>query len=230
MRRPRFVAEHSRNARGLLGRVIAFIMARETWSQNLSVMDALGIDQSDHILDVGCGHGRSLTELAARACRGHVVGADPSGLMVEIAERRNRHLIDATRVDVVLASVESLPFSDGVFDKVLCVHVLYFWKDLDVSLREIARVLKPGGRLGLLFRTKADLAAVASFPPEIYCFPALADVTAALERVALDVYAGTDYANEPVLLLAEKRPLRTASQVSPTTDQADAIPARRAIA
>ena len=50
MRRPRFIAEHARNARGLLGRVIAFIMAHETWGQNLRVMDVLGIDESDHIL------------------------------------------------------------------------------------------------------------------------------------------------------------------------------------
>jgi ubiquinone/menaquinone biosynthesis C-methylase UbiE len=110
--------------------------------------------------------------------------------------------------------VERLPFADDCFDKVLCVHVLYFWKDLDVSMREIARVLKPGGRLGLLFRTSADAASIKSFPPEIYRIPALADVTAALERVALDVQAGIDHANEPVLLLAEKRPPRSASEVA----------------
>ncbi len=205
MRRPRFIAEHARNARGLLGRLIAFIMARETWSHNLRVMDALVIDRDDRILDLGCGHGRSLTELATRARMGRVVGADSSELMVEIAVQRNRALIEAARVDVVLATVESLPFPDDVFDKVLCVHVLYFWNDLDVSLREIARVLKPGGRLGLLFRTKADPAAVASFPPEIYRFPALAEVTAALEQAGLDVHAASDCTNEPVLLLAEKR-------------------------
>lgn len=180
-------------------------MARETWSQNLRGMDALGIGQSDRILDVGCGHGRSLTELAARARKGCVIGADPSELMVEIAAQRNRPLIEAARVTVVLATVEALPFPDASFDKVLCVHVLYFWNDLDASLREIARVLRPGGRLGLLFRTKADHPAVASFPPGIYRFPALAEVTAALERAALDVHAASDCSNEPVLLLAEKR-------------------------
>jgi ubiquinone/menaquinone biosynthesis C-methylase UbiE len=207
MRRPRFIAEHARNARGLLGRAIAFIMARETWSQNLRVMDVLGIDQGDRILDLGSGHARSLAELAARASKGHVVGADPSELMVEIAAQRNRPLIEAGRVEVVRAAVESLPFTDGSFDRGLCVHVLYFWKDLDVALREIARVLKSGGRLGLLFRTKADLAAVASFPPEVYRFPALAEVTAALEQAGLDVHAESDWTNEPVLLLAEKRGL-----------------------
>jgi ubiquinone/menaquinone biosynthesis C-methylase UbiE len=205
MRRPHFIAEHARNARGLLGRLIAFIMARETWRENLRAMDALGIEQGDHVLDVGCGHGRSLAELAARAPQGHVVGLDSSDLMVEIAAQRNRPLIEAARVDVVLSSGESLPFPDDVFHKAQCVHVLYFWKDIETSLREIARVLKPGGRLGLLFRTNADLKAIASFPPEIYCFPALADVSAALERSGMDVHIADDGANEPALVLATKR-------------------------
>jgi SAM-dependent methyltransferase len=116
---------------------------------------------------------------------GHVVGADPSALMVEIASQRNRPLIRAARIEVALVTVESLPFAGATFDKVLCVHVLYFWKDLDVSVREIARVLKPGDRLGLLFRTKADPAAIASFPAEIHQFPELAEVTVALEQAGL---------------------------------------------
>ncbi|KRP92318.1 hypothetical protein AOQ72_29475 [Bradyrhizobium yuanmingense] len=205
MRRPQFIAEHARNARGLLGRLIAFLMARETWGQNLRVMDALGIEQDDQVLDIGCGHGRSLMELAARAPRGHIVGLDLSELMIEIAAQRNRSLIEAARVELVLSTAESLPFPNGVFDKVQCVHVLYFWKDIETSLREIARVLKPGGRLGLLFRTNADPKAIASFPPEIYTFPALADVSAALQRVGMDVHLAEDSANQPALVLATKR-------------------------
>ncbi|MDF0580969.1 class I SAM-dependent methyltransferase [Bradyrhizobium yuanmingense] len=205
MRRPQFIAKHARNARGLLGRLIASLMARETWGQNLRVMDALGIEQDDQVLDIGCGHGRSLMELAARAPRGHIVGLDLSELMIEIAAQRNRSLIEAARVELVLSTAESLPFPDGVFDKVQCVHVLYFWKDIETSLREIARVLKPGGRLGLLFRTNADPKAIASFPSEIYTFPALADVSTALQRVGMDVHLAEDSANQPALVLATKR-------------------------
>jgi ubiquinone/menaquinone biosynthesis C-methylase UbiE len=213
-----------------LGRLIAFIMARETWGQNLRAIDALDIGRSDHILDVGCGHGRSLTELSTRAVTGRIVGVDPSELMIEIAAQRNRALIEAARVEVVLATVDSLPFLNDTFDKVLCVHVLYFWKDLDASVREIARVLKPGGRVGLVFRTKADLAAVASFPPEIYRFPALAEVTEAVEDAGLSVHTASNRTNEPVLLIAEKGPPQTAAEGSQSTDQAGAIAARRSIA
>ena len=205
MRRPHFIAEHARNARGMLGRLIAFIMARETWSENMRAMEALGIGQTDHVLDVGCGHGRSLMELAARAPRGRSVGIDSSELMVEIAAKRNRTLIEAGRIDVVLSGVESLPFPDHVFDRALCVHVLYFWKDVEMSLHEIGRVLKPGGRLALAFCTNADLKAIASFPAEIYNFPGLAEIRTALERAGMEVHVARDGANEPALLLATKR-------------------------
>jgi SAM-dependent methyltransferase len=124
--------------------------------------------------------------------------------------------------------VESLPFADDFFDKVLCVHVLYFWKDLDVSLREIARVLKPGGRFGLLFRIKADPAAIASFPAEIYRFRELAEVTVALEQAGLGVHAASDRTNEPVLLIAEKRAAQ-AAEGPQSTDQAETIAVRRSI-
>jgi ubiquinone/menaquinone biosynthesis C-methylase UbiE len=202
MRRPRFIAEQARNAQGPLGRLVAFIMARETRGANRRAIEALDIKRSDHVLDLGCGHGHSLTEMAARAAAGYVVGVDPSELMVEVASRRNRTLINAARVYVVHASAESLPLPESTFDKVLCVHVLYFWTDIGACLREIARVLKPGGRLALLFRTKTD-SAVAAFPPEIYRFSALIDLTTALEAAGFDV--SPSKATEPALLLAEKR-------------------------
>jgi SAM-dependent methyltransferase len=106
---------------------------------------------------------------------------------------------------IAIVLPESLGVPDDMFDKALCVHVLYFWKDAEVSLREIGRVLKPGGHLALLFRTNADLKAIASFPAEIYSFPRVADVRTALERAGMDVHVAGDGANEPALLLATKR-------------------------
>lgn len=187
MRRPRFIAEQARDARGPLGRLIAFIMARETWGENRRAIEALGVEQGDHVLDVGCGHGRGLATLAALAPKGRVVGADPSALMAEIAVQRNRKLVRAHRVDVVVAGADTLPFPDAAFDKAMCVHVVYFWTDLGVALTEVARVLKPGGKLALLFRTDADKAATQAFPADVYRFPTLQQIVCGLETAGFVV-------------------------------------------
>jgi ubiquinone/menaquinone biosynthesis C-methylase UbiE len=208
MRRPVFIAEQARHARGALGRLIAFIMARETWAHNRRAIEALAVADSDYVLDIGCGPGRSIAPLAALACAGRVVGADPSELMAEVAVQRNRALVRAHRAEIVIASAAALPFEDGAFDKALCVHVVYFWNDLDRAFREIARVLKPGGRLALLFRTSADKAAMRAFPAEVYRFPSLADVVAPLEAAGFAVEAHDELCcaqKEPVLLIAAKR-------------------------
>jgi ubiquinone/menaquinone biosynthesis C-methylase UbiE len=182
-------------------------MARETWTENLNAIEALDVLPTDHVLDVGCGHGRSLTELAKRAPSGRVAGADPSELMVATAVERNRSLVRSRLVDVAIASADRLPFPDATFDKALCVHVLYFWDDLDAGLREIARVMKPGARLALVFRTSANRAAVGAFPADVYRFPTCSDVAAALAAAGFtledEAVRGGDEA-EPVLITVVK--------------------------
>jgi len=206
MRRPRFIAEQARNARGPLGRLLAWVMARETWRENLAAMDVLDVQPGDHVLDLGSGHGRGLSELAQRALRGRVVGADPSPLMCELAAARNRERVRAGHVEVVLASAERLPFPDASFNKVLCVHVVYFWRDLGAALREIARVTRPGGRLAIAARTAENHAAVAAFPAEVYCFSALAELRKTLAEAGFEPERAhaRDETRETVLLVATR--------------------------
>ena len=61
------------------------------------------------------------------------------------------------RVSVKWGDVAKLPFRAGTFHKVLTVNSLYYWPDLMASLREVARVMKPGGRLAAGFRSAASL-------------------------------------------------------------------------
>jgi ubiquinone/menaquinone biosynthesis C-methylase UbiE len=185
-------------------------MARETWAENRLAIAALAVRSGDWILDIGCGPGRSIAALAESAPEGCVVGVDPSELMVGVAQRRNRALISSGRAEIAIGSACSLPFGDAAFDRALCIHVVYFWADLAAALKEIARVLKPEGRLALVFRTDADKKAVSAFPAEVYRFPALGDVLTSLEAAGLAPKRIDDLRPHaaPVLLLATKEPGR----------------------
>ncbi len=64
MRRPHFIAEQSRCPSGWLGWLIGSVMARETADTNDAVLDALALTETDRVLDVGFGHGRTVERAA----------------------------------------------------------------------------------------------------------------------------------------------------------------------
>ena len=105
------------------------------------------IHEHNTILDVGCGGGRTVNKLAARATQGKVYGVDFSGESVAFASRINKQWIDTGRVEIREASVSHLPFSENVFDLVTAVETHFWWPDLPSDMREVLRVLKPGGAL-----------------------------------------------------------------------------------
>jgi len=105
------------------------------------------IRQTDIILDVGCGGGRTLNKLATVATQGKVYGLDYSQASVVMARKINRQWIALGRVEVREGSVSQLPFPDEMFDLVTAVETHFWWPDLPADMREVLRVLKPGGTL-----------------------------------------------------------------------------------
>ena len=97
------------------------------------------------VLDVGCGAGAALRELAAQYPEAMLTGCDISPLAVETATTLNEDLVKAGRMRFLRCGVPDLPFADGAFDTVFSVESLYFWPDQVAGLREIRRVLAPGG-------------------------------------------------------------------------------------
>jgi SAM-dependent methyltransferase len=101
-------------------------------------------------LDVGCGGGRTISKLAAIAARGKVHGIDYSEESVAASRRYNAQAIRAGRVEIHLADVAKLPFPDNTYGLVTGVETHFWWPDIAAGLREIRRVLKPGGTLILI--------------------------------------------------------------------------------
>jgi SAM-dependent methyltransferase len=105
------------------------------------------------ILDVGCGGGRTVRRLAALAPDSKVVGLDYSAASVAVSRDTNADNIAAGRVHIEQGSVAALPFPDCTFDVVTAVETHYYWPDPPANMREILRVLKPGGMFALIAET-----------------------------------------------------------------------------
>jgi len=110
----------------------------------------VSIQANDTVLDVGCGGGRTVGKLAAIATQGKVYGIDHSKESVAVAGKTNREWIALGRVEIREGSVSKLPFSQNVFDLVTAVETHFWWPNLPGDMREVFRVLKPGGMLVLI--------------------------------------------------------------------------------
>jgi len=101
------------------------------------------------VLEVGCGWGE-LAEWLRRDTGAEVVAVDLSERMVELARGRG--------VDARVADVQALPFADGEFDVAVAAWMLYHVPDLDRGIAELARVVRPGGRLVTVTNSLSHLA------------------------------------------------------------------------
>jgi ubiquinone/menaquinone biosynthesis C-methylase UbiE len=169
VRRPEFIARQSGHPSGVLGKVIGWVMERETAAQNDAALAALAVNPADRILEIGFGHGRTLQKLVAAAPSGFVAGLDHSSEMYEMARRRCAPLLETGRLELHLGDSQAIPYPDAHFDKVLAVHTLYFWDNPNAHLRELHRVMRSNGICVLGFRPKEDPQA-ASFPETVYTF------------------------------------------------------------
>jgi ubiquinone/menaquinone biosynthesis C-methylase UbiE len=112
------------------------------------LISACGIDKGTYVLEVGCGTGATARYLAKKVgCR--VLGVDIRASMVERATERAARARVADRVDFRVADATDLPFEDATFDVVLVESVTTFIEDKAAAIPEYARVLKPGGCVGL---------------------------------------------------------------------------------
>ena len=110
-------------------------------------LEHVKVGENDTVLDIGCGGGRTIQRLAALASHGKVYGVDYAKASVAASRSFNQAAIEAGNVEVQEASVSKLPFGDRMFDLVTAVETHYYWPDMPGALREVLRVLKPGGRL-----------------------------------------------------------------------------------
>jgi SAM-dependent methyltransferase len=121
------------------------IAERELWEVGQRIVDAVGVRPGEDVLDVACGTGNAA--LRAALAGGRVVGVD---LTPELFDAGRRLATDAgVQIEWVHGDAEELPFADQSFDVVLSTFGCMFAPRHAVTAHELARVLRPGGRLGV---------------------------------------------------------------------------------
>jgi ubiquinone/menaquinone biosynthesis C-methylase UbiE len=123
---------------------------------NALALASLRLEREDWVLEVGFGGGGLLRSLLL-GTRGEVFGADLSKTLIARARGRFARDVRRGRLHLYRASAESLPLPPATVTRAVSVNSLYFWPDPAAAMAELARVVKPGGRLAIAFEPAAEL-------------------------------------------------------------------------
>jgi ubiquinone/menaquinone biosynthesis C-methylase UbiE len=142
-----------RKPTGLAGRLFLAMMNLNHANVTNWGLQHVEIGKRLTILDVGCGGGKTIRKIAKIASEGRVLGVDYATASIATSRSANRPEIERGRVAICHATVSQLPFHDNSFDLVTAVETFYYWPDRVADLREVKRVLKPGGTLVIIAET-----------------------------------------------------------------------------
>ncbi|HYD42229.1 MAG TPA: class I SAM-dependent methyltransferase [Anaeromyxobacter sp.] len=184
VRLARAVNRQAAAPRGAFGRLLGVIWRREHARLNAEAIEVLDVRPDHHLLEVGSGPGEALREAVRRAPGGSVLGVDVSDVMVRLARRRNREAVARGVLDVRQIDGVDLGLEGRAFDRILSIHSIYFWRDLEGAIAQLAAALRPGGRILLGYRPDGD-----DIPPRfrdpIYRFPRPDGLEELLRRAGL---------------------------------------------
>lgn len=136
---------------GSMGARLLPVVARKLY---VMMAEELDLRPDDELLEVGCGSARLLAEQASHVR--FVAGLDLSDIQVGMARERLAERLAAGTAEIVKGDAMALPWADGRFSVVGSLNCLKFVPDPPRALREMHRVLRPGGRLVLTIDKQAD--------------------------------------------------------------------------
>lgn len=148
----RLMAKQLSKPQGILASLTGRKMNKSNHTLYRLTIDVMKPVDKEKILEIGFGNGKFFPELYSRAKDLQITGIDLSHEMVTQAVKNNAALFESGSMKVKVGSSENLPFEDNSFDKIFCINVIYFWEIPEVHLKEIYRVLKPGGKFYTGFR------------------------------------------------------------------------------
>ena len=130
---------------GFFGKILAKGMARGHKDFYKNTAKAMNLKNDDKYLEIGFGSGLFIKKYVSNITR--IAGLDYSEDMVKLANDFNKNLVESGKAEFKHGDVTSIPWEDNEFSIIVAIETFFFWSEPEKSLKEIFRVLMPGGRL-----------------------------------------------------------------------------------
>jgi ubiquinone/menaquinone biosynthesis C-methylase UbiE len=160
-------AQQLRKPEGGMGIEVGQRMNEGNGPMNLHTLAVLNPQPFDKILEIGMGNGLFVRNILKLDDSIHYTGCDYSETMVKEAVGINKDFIQSGQAEFIQVDITKSPFPDHSFNKIFTINTVYFWEDNAATLKELKRILTPGGELIIAIRPKHNM---LQFPVTKYGF------------------------------------------------------------
>src|SRR4030095_6258666 len=136
---------------GGLGRLAGWLMSLSNRQKNEWLISKINPQPGEHLLEIGYGNGDVIEVLAGSMHNSFIAGIDHSSLMYRQAIRNNKKHISGNKVALHLGTVWELDYPPHSFDVIFGSNIHFFWKNPEKEFKVLRELLKPGGRLLMVF-------------------------------------------------------------------------------
>jgi ubiquinone/menaquinone biosynthesis C-methylase UbiE len=177
---PTALAKQLRKPSGFFGKLVAKMMEFRNRSSYKKIISKLSPRKGEHILEIGYGPGLGIYQIADAFPGCLISGIDYSELMYQKATIRNKKFIDKGTVHLSYGDVLTLQTGNEKFDKIFCVNVIYFWKDLNLAFTKVFNMLGEKGEF-LIYMDHRDSLEKVKFLAD-FCKYSVEDVETELKK------------------------------------------------
>ena len=147
-----YFSKQARKPSGIFGCIVmSMVFDRGNAFLNDFVYDLMSIQANDHVIEIGSGTGKFIKKMAKNIDNGFIEGVDFSNTMVSIAQRKNKNNIANGKVKIVEGNFDEMKYEKESYSKACSVNTLYFWNRPEYTVKKIAEILMPRGKLYLAF-------------------------------------------------------------------------------
>ncbi len=140
----RIVEKQLRQPTGLMGRIISSLLRKVNSPVYDRLINKLDIKEKENIFEIGYGPGLGINKILAKYdC--YISGIDFSELMYKETSKRNKKQIDSGKVQLYYGDFLKYEMKPDLYDKIICLNVIYFWDNLEIPFSKIRNGLKEHG-------------------------------------------------------------------------------------
>jgi ubiquinone/menaquinone biosynthesis C-methylase UbiE len=143
-----------KNPSGFIGQIVGKILAIDNNQRSLWTVEKLQVKPTDSILEIGYGPGVTMKLVTDRLTSGFVAGVDHSKVMFRQASKRNQKHIASKKVKLETGTIADLTYPENSFDLIYGSNIHFFWKEPVAEFQKLFSLLKPSGRLVVVFQPR----------------------------------------------------------------------------